>query len=241
MVIEAIVEKLEIKQELFADRSQAEAGRGARHQHLLAEDRGHRPAARDPGRLVGIHFFNPVAQLPLVEVVRGEQTREDEVKQGAQLRHRDQEAPAGRQELPGLPRQSRAGALHDGRRAPLREGTPRDKIDQAAVKFGMPMGPLELMDLVGLDIANMSARAWHRARHGQSAVAPGQGRQARQEDRRRLLRLGQGQAEKREESHLRPGRARALGRELVKPHARRMRARRLPTRSSPTPITSMPA
>ena len=52
----------------------------------------------DPGRLIGIHFFNPVAQMPLVEVVRGATSRDDEVKQGRRVRHRDRQVPADRQE-----------------------------------------------------------------------------------------------------------------------------------------------
>ena len=85
VVIEAIVEKLDVKQKLFAElEKSSEAGRRARDQHLLAEARGHR-ARRSPipAAWSGLHFFNPVAQMPLVEVVRGAQTREEEVRKAA--------------------------------------------------------------------------------------------------------------------------------------------------------------
>ena len=96
------------------------------------------------------------------------------------------------------------------------EGTPRDKIDQAALKFGMPMGPLELMDLVGLDIANHVGEELGSRQAGQSAVASRQTGQARQEDRRGLLCLGEGQPEARETVYDGADLDR-LGRELVKP------------------------
>ena len=120
VVIEAIVEKLDVKQKLFEE-LEAQMKPGAvlatNTSSLRLEDIA--KPLKDPGRLVGLHFFNPVAQLPLVEVVHGEGTREEEV-QGNRFRHRHHEAAADREELPRLPRQSRAVAIHDGGRAPLR-------------------------------------------------------------------------------------------------------------------------
>jgi 3-hydroxyacyl-CoA dehydrogenase/enoyl-CoA hydratase/3-hydroxybutyryl-CoA epimerase len=112
-----------------------------------------RPLA-DPGRLVGLHFFNPVAQLPLVEVVQGPQTREEEVRKAASFVTAISKLPLIVKDCAGfLVNRVLAPYLMEAvRRYQL--GEPRDKIDQAAMKFGMPMGPLELMDLVGLDIAN---------------------------------------------------------------------------------------
>ena len=115
VVIEAIVEKLEVKQALFKEiegKLKPGAVLATNTSSLQIEDIA-APLA-DPGRLIGIHFFNPVAQMPLVEVVRGATSREDEVKQGRRVRHRDRQVPADRQERAGLPRQPRARALHDG-------------------------------------------------------------------------------------------------------------------------------
>jgi 3-hydroxyacyl-CoA dehydrogenase / enoyl-CoA hydratase / 3-hydroxybutyryl-CoA epimerase len=155
VVIEAIAEKLEIKQRLFAD-LQTKLKPGAvlatNTSSLKIEDIAQ--SLRDPGRLVGIHFFNPVAALPLVEVVRGEQTREDEVKKAASFVTAIKKLPLVVKSCPGfLVNRVLAPYMMDAVRR-YEQGTARDKIDQAAVKFGMPMGPLELMDLVGLDIAN---------------------------------------------------------------------------------------
>ena len=155
VVIEAIVEKLEAKQKLFRD-LEAQMKPGAvlatNTSSLRLEDIA-RPL-NDPGRLVGLHFFNPVAQLPLVEVVRGEQTREEEVRKATAFVTAVKKLPLIVKSCPGflVNRVLTPYMMAAVRR--YAEGTPRDKIDQAALKFGMPMGPLELMDLVGLDIAN---------------------------------------------------------------------------------------
>jgi 3-hydroxyacyl-CoA dehydrogenase/enoyl-CoA hydratase/3-hydroxybutyryl-CoA epimerase len=155
VVIEAIAEKLEIKQKLFADletKLKPGAVLATNTSSLKIEDIAR--SLQDPGRLVGIHFFNPVAALPLVEVVRGEQTREDEVKKAASFVTAIKKLPLVVKSCPGfLVNRVLAPYMMDAVRR-YEEGTARDKIDQAAVKFGMPMGPLELMDLVGLDIAN---------------------------------------------------------------------------------------
>ena len=155
VVIEAIVERLDVKQKLFPE-LEKEVKPGAvlatNTSSLRLEDIA-KPLA-DPGRLVGLHFFNPVAQLPLVEVVRGEQTREEEVRKACAFVTAINKLP--------LIVKSCSGFLVNRVLAPYmmeavrryQQGEPREKIDQAALKFGMPMGPLELMDMVGLDIAN---------------------------------------------------------------------------------------
>ena len=83
IVIEAIVEKLEVKQRLFQDlegRMKPGAVMASNTSSIMIEDIA-RPL-KDPGRLIGIHFFNPVAQMPLVEVIRGTTSRDEEVRKG---------------------------------------------------------------------------------------------------------------------------------------------------------------
>jgi 3-hydroxyacyl-CoA dehydrogenase/enoyl-CoA hydratase/3-hydroxybutyryl-CoA epimerase len=155
VVIEAIVEKLEVKQKLFQElerRIRPGAVLATNTSSLRLEDIA-KPLA-DPGRLVGLHFFNPVAQLPLVEVVHGEGTREEEVRKACTFVAAINKLPLVVKSCPGfLVNRVLAPYLMEAvRRYQL--GEPREKIDQATLKFGMPMGPLELMDLVGLDIAN---------------------------------------------------------------------------------------
>jgi 3-hydroxyacyl-CoA dehydrogenase / enoyl-CoA hydratase / 3-hydroxybutyryl-CoA epimerase len=155
VVIEAIVERLDVKQKLFAElEKQVKPGAvlATNTSSLKLEDIAR--ALADPGRLVGLHFFNPVAQLPLVEVVRGAQTREEEVRKACAFVTAISKLPLIVKDGAGfLVNRVLAPYLMEAvRRYQL--GEPREKIDEAATKFGMPMGPLELMDLVGLDIAN---------------------------------------------------------------------------------------
>jgi 3-hydroxyacyl-CoA dehydrogenase / enoyl-CoA hydratase / 3-hydroxybutyryl-CoA epimerase len=155
VVIEAIVEKLEVKQALFQE-LEAKMKPGAvlatNTSSLRLEDIA-RPL-KDPGRLVGLHFFNPVPQLPLVEVVYGDGTRQEEVRKACAFATAIKKLPLVVKSCPGflVNRVLTPYMMEAVKR--LQEGTARDRIDQAALKFGMPMGPLELMDLVGLDIAN---------------------------------------------------------------------------------------
>jgi 3-hydroxyacyl-CoA dehydrogenase/enoyl-CoA hydratase/3-hydroxybutyryl-CoA epimerase len=172
VVIEAIVEKLEIKQSLF-QKLEREAKPGAvlatNTSSLRLEDIA-KPLA-DPGRLVGLHFFNPVAQLPLVEVVRGEGTREEEVRKACAFVTAINKLPLIVTSCPGfLVNRVLAPYMMEAVRR-YQSGEPRDKIDQAALKFGMPMGPLELMDMVGLDIANHVGEELDLAPQGDNALA----------------------------------------------------------------------
>jgi 3-hydroxyacyl-CoA dehydrogenase/enoyl-CoA hydratase/3-hydroxybutyryl-CoA epimerase len=109
---------------------------------------------KDPARLVGLHFFNPVAQLPLVEVVRGQGTREEEIGKACRFVTAINKLPLIVKSCPGfLVNRVLAPYMMEAVRL-YQDGQPREKLDQAALKFGMPMGPMELMDMVGLDICN---------------------------------------------------------------------------------------
>ncbi len=153
-VIEAIFENLEAKQKLFAE-IEPKLKLGA----VLATNTSSLPieqiasVLKDPGRLIGLHFFNPVPQLPLVEVVRGPQSREEEVRKGAGFAARIGKFPLIVKSVPGfLVNRVLAPYMFDALKR-VAEGTPKEKIDAAAEKFGMPMGPVELVDVVGLDVA----------------------------------------------------------------------------------------
>ncbi len=159
VVIEAIVEKLDIKQKVLAA-TEARMKPGA----LLATNTSSLPIEQiaqglaDPGRLIGVHFFNPVPQMPLVEVVRGPGSREDVVRQGCGFVAAIDKFPLITKSTPGfLVNRVLGPYMFDAIRR-IEEGTPKEKIDAAAEKFGMPMGPVELADTVGLDIcANVAA------------------------------------------------------------------------------------
>jgi 3-hydroxyacyl-CoA dehydrogenase/enoyl-CoA hydratase/3-hydroxybutyryl-CoA epimerase len=153
VVIEAIVENLEIKQKLFLS-LESRLKRGAvlatNTSSLMIEDIA-RPLA-DQGRLVGIHFFNPVARMPLVEVVRGAGTREEDVRKAAAFVARLDKLPLVVRSVPGfLVNRVLAPYMFEAMQR-LEQGDDKERIDEAARTFGMPMGPIELADTVGLDV-----------------------------------------------------------------------------------------
>lgn len=153
VVIEAIVEKLDIKQKVFVElekKLKPGAVLATNTSSIQIEDIA--KPLQEPSRLIGLHFFNPVAQLPLVEVVLGAGTKDTEVRKGCAFVTAINKFPLIVKSCPGfLVNRVLAPYMLDGVRR-YQEGEPREKIDQAATKFGMPMGPLELADVVGLDI-----------------------------------------------------------------------------------------
>lgn len=153
VVIEAIVEKLEIKQALFKDletKMKPGALMATNTSSLKIEDIAERLS--DPGRLIGIHFFNPVARMPLVEVVRGEQSRQEEVDKGAVFVTAIDKFPLVVKSVPGFLVNRVLTPYMMGSLGRVGAGEEKEKIDEAARMFGMPMGPIELADTVGLDV-----------------------------------------------------------------------------------------
>ena len=111
----------------------------------------------DPKRLIGIHFFNPVAMMPLVEIVKTSKTSEQTIQQAVAFTLHIGKLPLPVKSAPGflvnrilMPYLVEAVTLFD-------EGVSPEAIDKAALDFGMPMGPVELADTVGLDICHSVA------------------------------------------------------------------------------------
>ena len=196
VVIEAIFENLEAKQKLFAE-IEPKLKPGA----VLATNTSSLPieqiaaVLKDPGRLIGIHFFNPVAAMPLVEVVRGPQSREEEVRKGAGFVTRIGKFPLIVKSVPGfLVNRVLAPYMFEAMKR-VAEGTPKEKLDAAALKFGMPMGPVELVDVVGLDVALNVAKVLGLPTPDDNPLdAPCRAEKAWQEERRGLLQMGWRQA-----------------------------------------------
>jgi len=153
LVIEAIVENVDAKLALF---KQLEAQ--ARPDALLASNTSSIPleriaqALRDPSRLVGLHFFNPVPQMQLVEIVRGAASGEAALARARAFSVALEKLPLDVKSSPGflvnrvlMPYLLEAMTM-------VEEGVPFAHIDRAATDFGMPMGPILLADTVGLDI-----------------------------------------------------------------------------------------
>ncbi|KWT72426.1 Enoyl-CoA hydratase [Hyphomicrobium sulfonivorans] len=159
VVIEAIVEKLDIKRTVLAEvanRLKPGALLATNTSSLQIEDIA--AGLPDPGRLIGLHFFNPVAMMPLVEVVRGEQSREDEVSRGAAFVTAIDKFPLITKSVPGFLVNRVLTPYMFGAMKLIEQGEDKERIDEAARTFGMPMGPIELADTVGLDVCAHVAR-----------------------------------------------------------------------------------
>ncbi|MBV6417759.1 MAG: Fatty acid oxidation complex subunit alpha [Steroidobacteraceae bacterium] len=153
VVIEAIYENAEAKQALYATlepRMQPGALLATNTSSIRLEELAAKLA--DPTRLVGLHFFNPVAQMPLVEIVRGRQTRDEVVAVALAFARRIDKLPLPCRSAPGFVVNRVLTPYLQEAMLALEEGVPAALIDRAAVDFGMPMGPIELADVVGLDV-----------------------------------------------------------------------------------------
>ncbi len=154
LVIEAIVERLDIKQKTFVDleqRTRADAIL-ASNTSSLSIDAIARDVA-DPGRVVGMHFFNPVNKMPLVEVIAGPRTSPAAVNTVVAFSRKLGKTPIVVKDGPGFLVNRllcfyMAEALHL-----LSQGHPIEELDATMVDWGMPMGPVALVDEVGIDVA----------------------------------------------------------------------------------------
>jgi len=154
VIVEAIFENLEAKQALFADieaRAKPEAVIATNTSSLKLADIA--ATFRDPSRLVGIHFFNPVSMMPLVEVVAGEKTAPEVAQKAAAFVRKIDKLPLPVKDAPGFLVNAVLGPYMNEAMKCVDEGIAPEAIDAALVAFGMPMGPIELADTVGLDVA----------------------------------------------------------------------------------------
>jgi len=152
-VIEAIFENLQAKQALYRATEPAMKP-GA----LLATNTSSIPldelrtAVNTPGRFLGLHYFNPVAQMPLVEIVRQDQLDSANERHAFAFCKAIDKLPVPVKGTPGfLVNRILMPYLLEALRL-YKEGVPGPVLDKAAKKFGMPMGPIELADTVGLDV-----------------------------------------------------------------------------------------
>lgn len=154
VIIEAIYENLDAKRQLLADlerRMRPDAVLATNTSSLRLEDLA--TALANPSRLVGIHFFNPVAKMPLVEVVEAAGTDAAVLARACAFVRAIDKLPLPVKSAPGfLVNAVLSPYLLEAMRC-VDEGIAPEAIDAAMVAFGMPMGPIELADTVGLDIA----------------------------------------------------------------------------------------
>lgn len=153
VIIEAIYENLDAKQKLFGSvepQAGAEAVLASNTSSLTLESIA--AGLANPARLIGLHFFNPVAQMPLVEVIHSATTRPEPLAAAMAFARRIDKLPLPCRSGPGfLVNRVLFPYLHEALYA-AGEGVELALIDRTAVEFGMPMGPIELADVVGLDV-----------------------------------------------------------------------------------------
>ncbi len=163
LVIEAAPEKIEIKEKVYAElknKLKDDAILASNTSSLSVDALAEK--VPDKSRFAGLHFFNPVSQIELVEVVRGAATQSAVMDRLASFCGAIGQLPAVLGSYPGFvvnralaPYMMEAMVLMD-------EGVEKEVIDQAALLFGMPMGPVTLADYVGLDIGLHVAETLHR-------------------------------------------------------------------------------
>jgi 3-hydroxyacyl-CoA dehydrogenase/enoyl-CoA hydratase/carnithine racemase len=159
LIVEAIIEKPEAKQHLFARLEPL-----LKDDTILCSNTSTIPITQlaagleHPERFCGLHFFNPVRQMPLVEVIRGRETSDATIVTAAAYARTLGKSPIVMNDGPGflvnrllLPYMNEAALL-------LGEGASIKEIERAAKDFGMPMGPITLYDVVGIDIAIHAGR-----------------------------------------------------------------------------------
>ncbi|MHC5067853.1 MAG: 3-hydroxyacyl-CoA dehydrogenase NAD-binding domain-containing protein [Planctomycetota bacterium] len=172
-VLEAVVEDLAIKRQVLATAEEQlsdEAILATNTSSLRVADMA--SALRRPQRLCAVHFFNPVERMPLVEIAGGPDTDEMVIQRAVRLSRRLGKTPivvgdcagflVNRILLPYL-----GEALHL-----LADGVSPERIDASATAYGMPMGPLRLIDEIGLDVGAKVAHILHDAYGDRMAVAP---------------------------------------------------------------------
>ncbi|MCC7440994.1 MAG: enoyl-CoA hydratase/isomerase family protein [Bdellovibrionales bacterium] len=173
IVVEAIVEKMDIKKKVLADLENHVADDCviATNTSSLSVSEMQKALSK-PERFAGMHFFNPVHLMPLVEVIRGEKSSDEAVSTVFELSKRLGKQPIVVKDAPGflvnrllLPYMNESTYL-------LMEGVPVEEIDSAILEFGMPMGPLELIDEVGVDVGEKVLHILHEAFGERMVPAP---------------------------------------------------------------------
>ncbi|WP_345534875.1 3-hydroxyacyl-CoA dehydrogenase NAD-binding domain-containing protein [Viridibacterium curvum] len=172
VIIEAIFENLEAKHALFRDieaRARPDAVLATNTSSLRLEDI--RTCLQRPERLVGIHFFNPVARMPLVEVVEADGTDATVFARAMGFVHQLDKLPLPVKSAPGFLVNAVLGPYMLEAIRCVDEGMTPESVDAVMESFGMPMGPIELADTVGLDIAVATGKALTGASEVPDALA----------------------------------------------------------------------
>jgi 3-hydroxyacyl-CoA dehydrogenase/enoyl-CoA hydratase/3-hydroxybutyryl-CoA epimerase len=164
LALEAVAEKLEVKRAVFQSLAEQMGDEAilATNTSSLSVD-AIAEGLPNPARVVGMHFFNPPRKMPLVEIVRGPRTSEEVVRRTARLALDLGKTPVITKDVAGFLVNRVLGPYLDEALRLVGSGVDPHAIDRALVAFGMPMGPCELVDEVGLDIASHAGASLEKA------------------------------------------------------------------------------
>ncbi len=164
LVVEAIVENLEVKQAVFQeleDEVDDKTILASNTSSLSISDIGSK--VKKSERVVGFHFFNPVHRMPLVEIIRGDKTSDETVVTAVAFAKQLGKTPIVVKNSPGFLVNRILGPYINEGALLLEDGATIEEIDRAMVNFGMPMGPLQLLDEVGIDVGHKVAHILQEA------------------------------------------------------------------------------
>ena len=162
LVVEAVVENMDLKKKVFAELEgyvRPDTILTSNTSSLSVEEMS--KALKDPSRFAGLHFFNPVNKMPLVEIITHEKVSKETVQTLLKWTLDVKKTPIVVKDGPGfLVNRILAPYLNEAAYL-LEEGVSVEDLDQAALNFGMPMGPCRLMDEIGIDVCVKVGKIMH--------------------------------------------------------------------------------
>jgi 3-hydroxyacyl-CoA dehydrogenase/enoyl-CoA hydratase/carnithine racemase len=164
LVIEAVLENMKIKQDIWKKLEGV-----CRPDVVFGTNTSALPITEiasllaDPGRMIGLHFFNPAERMQLLEIICGKKTSDQTLASSVAFGRAIRKVPIVVNDGPGFYVSRQLGALMGGSSFLLEEGVDPAKVEQAMLDFGLPMGPATLSDLTGIDINYHVGRTFEKA------------------------------------------------------------------------------
>lgn len=164
LVIEAVVENMQVKQDLWKKLEGI-----CRQDVVFATNTSALPITemasvlKDPGRMIGLHFFNPAERMQLLEIICGKKTSDQTLATSVAFSRAIKKVPIVVNDGPGFYVSRQLGALMGESTFMVGEGVDPAKMEEALLEFGMPMGPATLSDLTGIDIGYHVGKNFERS------------------------------------------------------------------------------
>jgi len=164
LVIEAVLEDMSVKQGIWKQLQEI-----CRPDVIFATNTSALPITEmasvlsDPGRMIGLHFFNPAERMQLLEIICGKKTSDQTLSTSVAFGRAIRKVPIVVNDGPGFYVSRQLGALMGGSSFLLEEGVDPTKVEQALLDFGLPMGPATLSDLTGIDINYHVGKTFEKA------------------------------------------------------------------------------